>query len=198
MMRLFLLAALAVASTGVSASSTVQNTLATAQQQTKGHVKGRVLDKDGEPIIGATVTVKGTGQNAVTDIDGNFTIEAPEGATVVVSYIGFQNQEFKANGNDVVVTMNDDSTNLNEVVVTALGIKKEAKSLSYNVQQLNSDAVMTVQDANFVNSLSGKMAGVQINAAASGIGGASRVVMLVPSPLTVTTTCFMSSTVFPW
>ncbi len=177
MMRLFLLAALAVASTGVSASSTVQNTLATAQQQTKGHVKGRVLDKDGEPIIGATVTVKGTGQNAVTDIDGNFTIEAPEGATVVVSYIGFQNQEFKANGNEVVVTMNDDSTNLNEVVVTALGIKKEAKSLSYNVQQLNSDAVMTVQDANFVNSLSGKMAGVQINAAASGIGGASRVVM---------------------
>ena len=177
LMKLLLLSALSAATTGVSAVVPAQ-TGATAQQQQAGknHVSGRVLDKAGEPIIGATVNVKGTDRNAVTDIDGNFTIDAPEGATLVISYIGFQNQEVKAS-NGIVVTMNDESTSLNEVVVTALGIKKEAKSLSYNVQQLNADAVMTVQNANFVNSLNGKVAGVQINAAASGIGGASRVVM---------------------
>ena len=176
-MRLLLLSALSVATAGMSAALPVQGNASAVQQQVgKNHVKGRVLDKAGEPIIGATITVTSTGQKAVTDIDGNFTIEAPEGATIVVSYVGFQNQEFKAR-DGIVVTMTDDTNSLNEVVVTALGIKKEAKSLSYNVQQLSSDAVMTVQDANFVNSLNGKMAGVQINAAASGIGGASRVVM---------------------
>ena len=174
-MKLFLAAIIALsAPTAAMASSTDGQTDGIQQEQR--HVNGRVLDKDGEPIIGATVNVKGTDRNAVTDIDGNFTIDAPVGATLVISYIGFQSQEVKAN-NGIVVTMTDDTNSLNEVVVTALGIKKEAKSLSYNVQQLSSDAVMTVQDANFVNSLSGKMAGVQINAAASGIGGASRVVM---------------------
>jgi len=174
-MKLFLAAIIALsAPTAAMASAT--DGQADGIQQEQRHVNGRVLDKDGEPIIGATVNVKGTDRNAVTDIDGNFTIDAPVGATLVISYIGFQSQEVKAN-NGIVVTMTDDTNSLNEVVVTALGIKKEAKSLSYNVQQLSSDAVMTVQDANFVNSLSGKMAGVQINAAASGIGGASRVVM---------------------
>lgn len=178
MMKLLLLSLLSMASAGVEATVPAQDATAAVLQQTeKSHVKGRVLDKSGEPILGATVTVKGTHQNAVTDIDGNFSIDAPQGAVLVVSYVGFQPMEFKATNGNNVVTLAEDTNSLTEVVVTALGIKKEAKSLSYNVQQLNSDAVMTVQDANFVNSLNGKVAGVQINAAASGIGGASRVVM---------------------
>lgn len=175
LMKLFLTAAMLFALPNALVTLAANSSMAGVQQR-QGHVKGRVLDKDGEPVIGATVSVKGTGLNAVTDIDGNFAIEAPEGSILLVSYIGFQSQEVKAK-DGIVVTMTDESTSLNEVVVTALGIKKEAKSLSYNVQQLSSDAVMTVQDANFVNSLNGKVAGVQINAAASGIGGASRVVM---------------------
>ena len=139
-------------------------------------VTGQVVDETGEPVIGATVTVKGTKTVAVTDFDGNFTINAPSGATLVITYLGYKAQEVSAAGN-VKVTLNPDNNALDEVVVTALGIKKQAKSLAYNVQELKSDAIMKVQDANFVNSLNGKVAGVQINASASGIGGASRVVM---------------------
>ena len=139
-------------------------------------VTGQVVDETGEPVIGATVTVKGTKTVAVTDFDGNFAINAPSGATLVITYLGYKAQEVKAAGH-VKVTLNPDNNALDEVVVTALGIKKQAKSLAYNVQELKSDAIMKVQDANFVNSLNGKVAGVQINASASGIGGASRVVM---------------------
>ena len=126
-MRLLLLSALSVATAGMSAALPVQGNASAVQQQVgKNHVKGRVLDKAGEPIIGATITVTSTGQKAVTDIDGNFTIEAPEGATIVVSYVGFQNQEFKAR-DGIVVTMTDDTNSLNEVVVTALGIKSQLR-----------------------------------------------------------------------
>ncbi|HEY9542057.1 SusC/RagA family TonB-linked outer membrane protein [Prevotella sp.] len=140
-------------------------------------VKGHVLDENGEPVIGATITLKETKVATVTDLDGNFTIKADNGSRLVVSYVGYTNKEVVVNGSNLTVRLSQDTETLNEVVVTALGIKKEAKSLSYNVQQLNSDAVNVVKDANFVNSLNGKVAGVQINSSSSGIGGASRVVM---------------------
>ena len=140
-------------------------------------VKGSVLDENGEPIIGATVTVKGSKLNAVTDLDGNFTIGAPEGSTLVVSYLGYKNQEVSADSRNLKVSMNQNSELLNEVVVTALGIKKEAKALTYNVQQLSNDDITGVKDANFMNALSGKVAGVEINTSAAGIGGGVKVVM---------------------
>ncbi len=140
-------------------------------------VKGSVLDENGEPIIGATVTVKGSKLNAVTDLDGNFTIGAPEGSTLVVSYLGYKNQEVSADSRSLKVSMNQNSELLNEVVVTALGIKKEAKALTYNVQQLSNDDITGVKDANFMNALSGKVAGVEINTSAAGIGGGVKVVM---------------------
>lgn len=140
-------------------------------------VKGSVLDENGEPIIGATVTVKGSKLNAVTDLDGNFTIDAPEGSTLVVSYLGYKNQEVSADSRNLKVSMNQNSELLNEVVVTALGIKKEAKALTYNVQQLSNDDITGVKDANFMNALSGKVAGVEINTSAAGIGGGVKVVM---------------------
>lgn len=145
-------------------------------QKTK--VKGRIVDAAGEPLIGVSVKVKGTGQGVTTDIDGNFTMDAPKGSTLEVSYIGYTPQEVKANdGKPINIKMEENSEVLNEVVVTALGIKKEAKSLSYNVQEIKGAEVMKVSDANFVNNLNGKIAGVTINSSASGIGGGTRVVM---------------------
>jgi len=147
------------------------------QQANDKQVGGRVLDENGEPIIGATVTVKGTQIAAVTDLDGNFSFKVPAGSTLVISYLGYNTKDVAASGTSIAVKMTPSSQTLNEVVVTALGIKKEAKSLSYNVQQLNNDAITKVQDANFVNSLNGKVAGVQINSGSAGIGGSTRVVM---------------------
>ena len=97
---------------------------------------------------------------AITDLDGNFTITPPAGNDVLqFTYLGYKLKEVRAT-NGMVVRLDPDNNALSEVVVTALGIKKEAKSLSYNVQQVNSDGIMKVQDANFVNSLNGKVAGV--------------------------------------
>ena len=140
-------------------------------------VTGQVLDENGDPVIGATVSVKGTNVNAVTDFDGRFGIRADQGTSLTVSYVGYGTQEVQVDGQTLTIHLKQDSQVLNEVVVTALGIKKEAKSLSYNVQQMEGDALMRVQDANFVNSLAGKVAGVTINASATGAGGSSRVVM---------------------
>ena len=140
-------------------------------------VTGQVLDENGEPVIGATVKVKDTNVTAVTDLDGRFSIKAPQGSILVVSYVGYGSNEVRVDGSGLTIGLRQDAQVLNEVVVTALGIKKEAKSLSYNVQQVEGNALMRVQDANFVNSLSGKVAGVTINASATGAGGSSRVVM---------------------
>ena len=142
-------------------------------------VTGQVLDENGEPVIGATVNVKGTNVTAVTDIDGRFSLRAAQGATLEVRYLGYAAREVRVDGTGKVTISLEQiaARDLSEVVVTALGIKKEAKSLSYNVQQVQGDALMRVQDANFVNSLSGKVAGVTINASATGAGGSSRVVM---------------------
>ena len=108
-------------------------------------VTGQVLDENGDPVIGATVSVKGTNVNAVTDFDGRFGIRADQGASLTVSYVGYGTQEVQVDGKTLTIHLKQDSQVLNEVVVTALGIKKEAKSLSYNVQQVEGDALMRVQ-----------------------------------------------------
>lgn len=141
-------------------------------------VKGVVSDDMG-PLIGVNVLVKGTNTGCITDMDGNFTLTTDVANPVIVfSYIGYATQEIAAKDNAVInVMMSGDSQLLEEVVVTALGIKRSEKALSYNVQQVNTDALTTNKDANFVNSLSGKVAGVNINASSSGVGGVSKVVM---------------------
>ena len=170
---LAILLAFTVGPMGIAATSLPQ-----AQSGTEQHmVTGQVLDENGEPIIGATVSIKGTNVNAVTDFDGRFSIKASHGAMLTVSYVGYGTRDLLVDSSDMTINLQQDAQVLNEVVVTALGIKKEAKSLSYNVQQVNGDVLMRVQDANFVNSLAGKVAGVTINASATGAGGSSRVVM---------------------
>lgn len=141
-------------------------------------ITGVVVDNEGLPAIGASVKVRGSKMGVVTDIDGKFSIDANEGVTLVVSSLGYRNQEIVVDGkNDFSIKLVPEQKQLNEVVVTALGIKKESKALSYNVQQISSSELTGVKDANFVNSLNGKIAGVTINSSSSGIGGAARVVM---------------------
>ena len=130
-----------------------------------------------QSVKGQVLRVKGEKEATVTDIDGNFTINAANGAELEVSYLGYVTKSVAANGDFVGVKMSQNTQALNEVVVTALGIKKEAKALSYNVQQLNSDDITGVKDANFMNALAGKVAGVEISSSSSGIGGGVKVVM---------------------
>ena len=153
----------------------VEQTVTT--RPTAGQAAGMVVDENGEPLIGATVAVMGTGVTTATDVDGRFTLQLPAGDCMLqFTYVGYEPQTLVP-GRQMHVQLMPGTNALSEVVVTALGIKREAKALSYHVQQVENDAIMRVQDANFVNSLTGKLAGVQINANASGIGGSSRVVM---------------------
>ncbi len=150
-----------------------------AVQQNGNHkVTGRVVDSAGEPLIGATIMVEGTKEGAVTDIDGNFTINITSKAKLVISYVGYTTQTVLVGDKTTIdVTLKEVANTMNEVVVTALGIKRAEKALSYNVQSVGSNELTRNKDANFVNSLNGKVAGVSISKSASGVGGATRVIM---------------------
>jgi TonB-linked SusC/RagA family outer membrane protein len=148
-----------------------------AEKPQSKQVKGRVTDNAGEPLIGVSVKVKGTNNAVVTDLDGNFSINANDKDVLEFSYIGYMPQEKRADSSLQSILMTEDSKELTEVVVTALGIKREQKALSYNVQQVKGEDLIGNKDANFINSLNGKVAGVNINASSSGAGGASKVVM---------------------
>lgn len=141
-------------------------------------VSGIVKDENGLPIIGATVKVRGAQMGVVTDIDGKFSLKTSVGSVLSVSYIGYKTQDIKVQeGGSLNIKLDPESKQLNEVVVTALGIKRSQKALSYNVQQVTSDELIRNKDANFINSLAGKVAGVNINTSSAGVGGASKVVM---------------------
>ena len=150
-----------------------------AVQQNGNHkVTGRVVDPAGEPLIGATIMVEGTKDGTVTDIDGNFTINTASKAKLVISYVGYTAQTILVGDKTTIdVTLKEVANTMNEVVVTALGIKRAEKALSYNVQSVGSNELTRNKDANFVNSLNGKVAGVSISKSASGVGGATRVIM---------------------
>lgn len=141
-------------------------------------VTGRVVDEKNEPLIGVNIRVEGTDDGTVTNLDGKYIIKASIGSILSFTYIGYISSYVKiADKNVYNIQMSANVEALNEVVVTALGIKREQKALSYNVQQVKSDQLTNVKDANFINSLNGKVAGVNINSSSSGVGGASKVVM---------------------
>ena len=142
-------------------------------------ITGQVVDQNNEPLIGAGVVVEGQSTiGAITDFDGNYTLTVPEDATQLrFSYIGMTDQVVDIAGRTVInVTLAEDSTLLEGVVVTALGIKRAEKAVTYNVQKLD-EKVFVTREANMVNSLAGKIAGVQINETAAGAGGETKVVM---------------------
>lgn len=146
-------------------------------EQAKVTVKGIVLDENGEPIIGASV-VDASGKNGtVTDANGNFTLEAPKGTTLKISYLGYTPTTVAASGTTVRVVMEPSNNDLNEVVVTALGIKREKKALGYAMQEVNTSALTENQSTSVANMLQGKIAGVQISQSGTGMGGSTRIVM---------------------
>lgn len=160
--------------------SDAESSQVTQQQVGKERtISGNVVDSKGEPLIGVSILVKGSSVGGITDFDGNYRVTTNEANPVLVfSYIGYKTQEIPLKGQaSINVTLMEDTQVIDEVVVTALGIKRSEKALSYNVQQVNADDITRNKDVNFVNSLNGKVAGVNINASSSGVGGVSKVVM---------------------
>lgn len=132
-------------------------------------VKGSVLDTKGDPIIGATIKAEGTQTGTVTNYDGDFTISCRNGATLNVSYIGFAPKQVKAETGKVLkIVLEEEATTLNEVVVTALGIKKDQKKLGYAISSINSDELIKTGASNFASALYGKAPGVRIQSAPGG------------------------------
>ena len=125
-------------------------------------ISGTVLADDGTPLAGVTVTVSGSKKSTATDINGKFTISAPGGAMLEFSFVGFTVQKVKAAGGMEVHMVKGDSGQMTDIVVTALGIKKDRKALGYSVTELNADELMKNKNTNVVNSLAGKVPGVNI------------------------------------
>lgn len=146
-------------------------------QQTK-RITGTVLDATGEPIIGASVLVKDSGTGSVTDIDGRFSVEAAPGNTLEISYVGYVTQTVAVTSeNTYRIVLRDDTQALDEVVVTAMGIKKERKALGYSVSEVDSEELMKNKQTNVVNSLAGKVPGVNITQS-SGAAGAGATITI--------------------
>ena len=159
---------------------TKQTAVDVNQQQGKtSRVTGMVTDEKGETLIGVTIMEDGTKNGTTTDVKGEFSITVRSAlASLNFSYLGYMPTKVQVNNqNKLKVQLQPDLRTLGEVVVTALGIKREAKALSYNVQNINASEIFTIKDVNLVNSLAGKVAGVTINASSTGIGGSARVVM---------------------
>lgn len=143
--------------------------------QQKETLTGVILDSSG-PVIGATVSVKGTSIGAITDMEGQFSLQIPAGSVLSISFIGYVTQEIKYTGQkNIRVVLKEDALNLDEVVVTAMGIKKEKRALSYAMSELKANELTTVPTPNLANSLYGKAAGVQIMQTAAGAMGGTKI-----------------------
>lgn len=144
-------------------------------------VTGKVVDASGMPVIGAAVIVKGTTIGTSTGVDGDFSLQVPPpsaDAVLEINYLGYEPiAQTVGSRTNITFTLRESAVDVDAVVVTALGIKRSEKALSYNVQQVNSEDIVANKDVNFINSLSGKVAGVTINSSSGGVGSASKVVM---------------------
>ncbi len=145
-----------------------------------GQITGKIVDaRDKNPVIGAAVTVKGTSEGTSTDAEGNFKLAAANGSsTLVIHAINFTAQEVAVAGRStLIIELTGDTKELAEVVVTALGVSRQSRSLGYAVQTLDTKQITAVQDPNLVNNFAGKVAGVQITNGGAGVGSTSRIVI---------------------
>lgn len=147
-------------------------------QENKKQITGIVIDERGEPIIGANIVEKGTMNGVTTDMDGKFSLSIGENAVLQISYIGYLTQEIAIHDqSNLRILLQEDFQTIEEIVVTALGIKKEAKSLSYSTSNIKGEDVASAHETNVANALSGKVAGVFVSRPASGAGGSSKVLI---------------------
>ncbi len=141
-------------------------------------IKGKVVDEKGNGLPGVSILLKGKKTNTITNIDGVFSITASQGDVLVLSYVGYKQQEVVIDAtNDLNIILVKDTKGLQEVIVTALGVKKEKKALGYSVSEVKGDELTQAREVNVANSLEGKVAGVNVSSLASGPGGSSRIVI---------------------
>ena len=148
------------------------------EEQQSSTLQGKVVDQDGEPVYGAAVVVVETKAMTMTEADGSFKLaNVRVGQTVRVSLLGYKTQTIKWAGGPLNVTLESSETVIEGAVVTAMGIVRKEKSLTYATQQIKSEELMKVQDPNVVNSLEGKISGITITPSAGGAGGASKIIL---------------------
>lgn len=149
-------------------------------QQDKRTIKGTITDETGEPLIGVSIKVQGTTIGTITDLDGNYTLEVTDDKAILeFSYIGYKTVTIPVTGaKSYNVVMKEDSQQLGEVVITAMGIERKSESLTYATQQIGGKELTRAKDVNFVNSLQGKSAGLTITPNSSGAGGGSSKITL--------------------
>jgi TonB-linked SusC/RagA family outer membrane protein len=146
--------------------------------QHESSATGYVRDKSGEPIPGASVVIAGTTQGISTDVNGHFTLpNVKKGTILKISCIGYDGLSVKWQGNALNIHLEENSTMLNGLVVTAMGIQRKEKSLTYATQKISGNDLLRVQDANFVNALQGRVSGATITPSAGGAGGASKILL---------------------
>ncbi len=149
---------------------------AEASPSQKIKVTGVVEDADG-PVIGASVVEKGTTNGIVSDIDGNFTLMVSPDATLKISYVGSEPVEVKATEAPMKITLEQSAQMLSEVVVTALGIKRDRKALGYGLEEVKGDAFEKAKETNVINSMAGRVAGLVVSQTAGGPSGSTRVIL---------------------
>jgi len=142
------------------------------------NVTGKVTDNSGEPLMGVYVLVQGTSRGVSTDLDGNYAISAPADGTLLYSFMGFEDVVENINGRSIIdVTMNVSSVALEELVVTALGIKKDRKALGFSVTEVGAEELLKNKQTNVINSLAGKVAGVNVTQSGGAAGSGSTIII---------------------
>ena len=179
-----LLASTLCFSGNIYAASGTGNPITGISQQ-NGKVTGVVEDALG-PVAGASVIIRGTTHGTMTDMDGNFTLDGLKNGDVIqISFIGYTTQDIPYTGQaSLTVHLEEDTQKLDEVVVTALGMKRDKKALGYAMQELKGDDLLASREPNLANSLSGKVSGLQIVRSSNGVGGSSKIVLRGNSSLT--------------
>ena len=141
-------------------------------------ITGKVKDEHGESIIGANVLIEGSSNGTITDINGDFTLNAKEGEMLRVTFIGYDQKSVKVGSTSfLAIILRENFQKVEEVVVTAMGIQRKTKTLTYATQKMDNEELMRVQDANFINSLQGKAAGLSITPNVGGAGGSSKILL---------------------
>ena len=162
----------------LSANATTGTTPKPLAEQQKNTVRGTVTDQAGEPIIGASIVIKGTTKGVVTDTEGRFAIDVSNGSQLEISCIGYEKRVVKVGAQrNISITLAEDTKSLSDVVVTAMGIKKERKALGYAVTDMKADELMKNKNTNVINSLQGKVPGLNITQSSGAAGAGATIVM---------------------
>ncbi|MBB4037254.1 TonB-linked SusC/RagA family outer membrane protein [Dysgonomonas hofstadii] len=155
------------------------------EQQTPWEIKGTITDNQNEPLIGASVVIKGTNTGTITDVDGKFSIKVSKNSVLVIKFLGFVDQEILiTEPKQLSIVLEEKENVLKEVAVTALGIKREKKALGYSVGEVKGDELDKAKETNVINALAGKVPGLVISQTAGGPSGSSRVIIRGSTELT--------------